>query len=303
MKTIKPNILKKWDRVCLVSPASTPTQESVNHTKKILESWWLKVEIWKHVFDTHWYLAGIDEDRLSDFNTALRDREIKAIIATRGWKWAYRIADKLDFKVAKLNPKLIIGFSEISILHLSLYKNIKLIWIHGAPYNTWSWLPEAEPIYNVIMWKSDIIVESNSIESTSSLTTRWKAEWILLWWNLDMISTSAGWCLPNLNNCILFIEAIWMWLGQVDRQLTMLINSGYLEWVKAVAIGQFTNFNTHPSGYSIIDVLNDRLWKLNIPILWWLPIGHWKKPISIPIGTMAYLDADNKRLTIESWVK
>src|SRR5436853_103792 len=132
--TLLPHALKPGDRVRFVSPASTPPREWVQDGVKLLESMGLKVELGKHVFDEYGYLAGNDRDRLADINDALRDPGIKAIIATRGGKGAYRIADGLDFAAARKHPKLFVGFSENTIIHLALWKHCRLVGLHGA---TW----------------------------------------------------------------------------------------------------------------------------------------------------------------------
>ena len=121
----KPSRLRPGDRVRLVSPASTPDQRHVEATIEHLEGLDLEVELGEHVFDRFGYLAGTDEARLGDLNAALRDPELKAVIATRGGKGAYRIADQLDFAAASQHPKLLVGFSEITILHLALSQTLQ----------------------------------------------------------------------------------------------------------------------------------------------------------------------------------
>lgn len=112
-----------------------------------------------------------------------------------------------------------------------------------------------------------------------------------------MIATAAGWALPDLNGSILLIEAVDMYLGQVDRLLTMLRKGGHLSGVKGIAVGQFTNFN--PSGgITIIDLLQDHLNHLNVPILGGLPLGHGKSPLSVLIGAVASLDTASRQLII-----
>src|SRR5581483_4014672 len=99
---------------------------SLDNGAKVLEGLGLRVEYGAHVYDVHDaidYLAGKDEDRLADINDALRDPGIAAIIATRGGKGAYRIADGLDFDAVRKHPKLLIGFSEVTILHMALLKH------------------------------------------------------------------------------------------------------------------------------------------------------------------------------------
>ncbi len=120
----------------LVSPGSTPDEASVARICQRLESWGLEVELGKHAFSKKGYLAGADADRLSDLNEALRDPSVKAVIATRGGKGSYRIADQIDFAAALADPKFLIGFSDISILHLSLSAECGLVGIHGAPFDT-----------------------------------------------------------------------------------------------------------------------------------------------------------------------
>jgi muramoyltetrapeptide carboxypeptidase len=98
----------------------------------ILEGWGLNVDFGRHAFEKKSYLAGTDEERLADLDEALRDPDIRAVLATRGGKGSYRIADRLDFDAARRNPKFLVGFSDITILHLSLYRHCGLVGLHGA---------------------------------------------------------------------------------------------------------------------------------------------------------------------------
>jgi muramoyltetrapeptide carboxypeptidase len=97
----------------------------------------LRVELGKYVFSKVGYLAGTDEERLADMNEALRDVGVRAIFATRGGKGSYRIADRLDFRAAAANPKLVVGFSDVTALHLALYRACRLVGVHG-PLSSWS---------------------------------------------------------------------------------------------------------------------------------------------------------------------
>lgn len=110
---ILPPKLQVGDTVRFVSPASTPDRERVLLAAEVLENWGLKVESGENAFRKHGYLAGTDAERLADFNAALRDPNVRAIIATRGGKGSYRIADRLDFDAATRDPKFVVGFSDI----------------------------------------------------------------------------------------------------------------------------------------------------------------------------------------------
>ncbi|HEU5187949.1 MAG TPA: LD-carboxypeptidase [Candidatus Saccharimonadales bacterium] len=300
-----PKKLTPGECVAFVSPASTPPRKWVEDGVELLESMGLKVKIGTHVFDEYGYLAGKDENRLADINDALRDPKIKAILATCGGKGAYRIADGLDFTAARKNPKLFIGFSENTIIHLSLFKQCGLAGLHGAAWNTEFGSKSAESFKRAILTTEPIIIQSNKSEPTAALTTGGKATGILLGGNQDMIATAAGWALPSFKGAILLLEAIGMKLGHIDRQLTMLQNAGHLTGIKAIAVGQYTDCtsgSTTQGSWTAIDVLRDRLGKWGVPILGGLPIGHGKNPIAVPIGTRATLDADAKTLTVESAV-
>ena len=221
--------------------------------------------------------------------------------ATTGGKGSYRIADKLDFAAAARNPKFLIGFSDITALHLALLRGSGLAGVHG-PLSSWSEEyigPESvESLRRSLMTEADIILRSDPVESTSALTTRGKAAGPLIGGNLDTLAICAGWALPSLDGAILLIESVvGSGLGQIDRQLTMLANAGHLRGIRAVAVGQFTGFNPH-GDFTVIDLLRDHLKRWDVPILGGLPVGHGKNPRTVPIGTAAELDADAGTLCV-----
>lgn len=304
--------LKPGDRVRFVSPASPAPKGSLDNATKTLENLGLVVEYGKHVYDvnnTIDYLAGKDEDRLADINDALRDPGIKAIIATRGGKGAYRIADGLDFEAARKHPKLLIGFSEITILHMALLKHGVLGGIHGAAWHAERFGEKTAASFVKAVTSTDpITIHATKNEHTHILTTRGKAKGILIGGNQDSIATGAGWALPNFDKAILLIEAVNLRLGHIDRQLTMLIKAGVIKNVVGIAIGQYSDCGaaTDPTtdvNCTEIDILRDRFGLLDVPILGGLPIGHGKNPIALPVGTMATLDADAGTLIVAAGVK
>jgi len=306
---ILPARLQPGDRVRFISPASPVPKGSIE--TKVLEDLGLVLECGKHVYDiddTIDYLAGKDEDRLADINEALRDPGIKAIIATRGGKGAYRIADGLDFAAARKYPKLLIGFSEITILHMALLKHGMRGGIHGAPWSEHFGKETAASFVSAVTTTDPIVIRSSKNEPTQALTTSGVAEGILIGGNQDSIATAAGWALPNFDNAILLIEAANMRIGHIDRQLTMLINSGIIKNVAGVAIGQYTECGnaTDPTGSTKcteIDILRERFGRLGVPILGGLPIGHGKNPRALPIGTKAVLDANAGILSVTAGVQ
>ncbi|MFK3781729.1 LD-carboxypeptidase [Agrobacterium sp. NPDC089420] len=300
IETPKLAALAARDIVRLVSPASPPDEADVHRCIAFLEGLGLKPQLGTHALDRHGYLAGRDEDRLADLNDAIRDETVRAIIATRGGKGAYRIADGLDFAAMRANPKVLIGFSEITILHLAIWKQCSVPGIHGAAWNpVQSGETSSRSFERIISTVADTIIYSDRDEPSAALTTSGKVSGTLIGGHLDMIATAAGWTLPNLDGAILLIEDVEKGLGHIDRNLTRLIKSGSLAGVKGVAVGQFTNF-APSKGWTVVDVLRDRLAELGIPVLGGLPLGHGADAVAIPIGTEAVLDADSKTLTVMS---
>ena len=282
----------------IVAPASTPSRDGVDAAVAVLEGLGLTVELGDHVFDRLGYLAGSDEDRLADFNAALRDERVRAIIAARGGKGAYRIADKLDFAAMRSDPKLVVGFSELTVIHLAIWRHARVPGIHGAAWGEAVFgRRAAQSFQNAVAAREQTIVASSPEEATAALTTRGAAEGVLLGGNLDSIACAAGWALPSLEGAILLIEDVEKWLGHIDRHLTRLINSGALQGVRAIAVGQFIGFK-ESNGWSIVDVLRDRLGLLNVPILGGLPLGHGAQPVAVPVGVPAVLDCEAGTLTV-----
>lgn len=293
-----------------MSPASPVSKGGLERAAKLLESLGLIVEYGKHAYDvddTIDYLAGSDEHRLADINEALRDPGVKAILATRGGKGAYRIVDGLDFESARKYPKLLIGFSEVTILHMALLKHCGLVGLHGAAWDSESFGEEtARSFVDAVMEVNPVIIHSTSAEHTIGLTTTGRVTGRLIGGNQDSIATAAGWSLPDFDGAILLLEAFNLRFGHIDRQLTMLLKTGIINRVVGVAIGQYTDCGaasdptaTNDLKCTEIDVLRERLGQLGVPILGGLPIGHGKNPIAVPIGTMAELDVDAGELRVQ----
>jgi len=288
-----PSKLKVGDLVRFVSPASTPEKDAVLRRAALLESWGLTVDFGRHVFDKHAYLAGTDEQRLADLNGAIRDPRVRAIFATRGGKGSYRIADRLDVRAIDKDPKFIVGFSDITILHLSACRHSGLIGIHGALVTDDAGqfdIANCEALRDALMSPGYATIHASPDEPTSALSTRGTASGRLIGGNLDMVATAAGWALPDLDGALLLLEATGMHLGQVDRQLTMLRKAGHLDGLAGIALGQFTGFDLERN-FTIIDLLRDHLAGVGVPVLGGLPLGHGSRPLAVPIGAMAVLAA------------
>ena len=229
-----PHKLRPGDKIRFVSPASTPDRDAVLRGAETLIRWGLEVEYGEHAFSKDGPFAGSDTERAADLNAALCDPSVRAVFATRGGRGCYRIADRIDFAAVRRDPKLLIGFSEITILHLMLWKQCRLPGIHGAVRSE-----DAEGVHqrandtlrSVLMGTGRLEIASEEDEATRILTTGGTARGPLIGGNIEMIATAAGWALPDLAGAILLLEGISLRLGQLDRMLTMLRKAGHFDGI------------------------------------------------------------------------
>ncbi len=299
--------LNPGDRVRFVSPASPPSVDDVARGVEVVTGWGLRVEVGEHAFDELGYLAGHDDDRLADLDDAFRDPGVRAIFATTGGKGAYRIAARLDVAAARRDPKPLIGFSDITVLHLALLRAGVAGSVHGLFVN---WTDEyygpdcAEGLRRALMTPGPVVVPSDPTAYTAQLTSGPSATGTLVGGHLDTVRTAVGWALPDLRDAILLLEDHHgTGLGQIDRCLTQLEASGQLAGIRGVALGTFGEFETATAGgWTLADVLHDRLDRLGLPILGGLPIGHGRQPATVPLGTAATIDPGSGTLTVASGV-
>ena len=204
------------------------------------------------------------------------------------------------------DPKPLVGFSDITVLHLAVARHAGVASLHG-PMVSWDeqlvGRAAVERLRAALMTSDPIAIETDGREPTAALTTAGRATGLLLGGNQDSLATSAGWALPALDGAILLLEGFNLRLGHIDRQLTMLENAGHLHGLAGVAIGQYTECGpdrNEPQNWSYLPLLRDHLDTLGVPILGGLPIGHGRSPHSVPLGTTAVIDADSGTLQVQS---
>lgn len=294
MEPLFPAKLKRGDKIRFISPASTPDKASVLKRADELRSLGFEIDFGRHAFDESGFYAGTHDERLADLNEAFRDPDVRAVFATRGGRGSYRIADRIDFSAVLCDPKPLLGFSDITALHMMLMSRCALVGVHGALYGDSNGVLEPENLdilLNVLMQTGEFSFKPRQEEASSRLTTSGMAEGKLIGGNLETLSTMIGWGLPDLNGAILFIEAVDCMLGLTDRALTLLIKSGCLKGIVGIAVGQFTLRNKEKAE-AIIDIVGDHISTLGVPVLGGLPFGHGSGALTTPIGSPAILDAD-----------
>lgn len=187
--------LRPGDLVRLVSPASWPDQTLIELTADVIRSWGLRVDIAPHAQSRWGYMAGRDEQRAADLNDAYRDPRVRAIVCTRGGAGAYRLLEDLDVDAIRQDPKPLVGFSDITYLHLALWEQARRPGIHGCVIGRRA----AESVRRLLMNDQPAVLHRDDSSLTADLSTTGQAEGVLLGGNLMAVATSVGAGLPSLS--------------------------------------------------------------------------------------------------------
>ena len=304
--TLRPRALRPGDLVMLVSPSGPPRRELVERGTELLESWGLRTAIGPNAYQRHGYLAGRDAQRLADLNAAFADPGVRGVLCTRGGYGAQRVVDGLDMAVVRADPKVVLGFSDITGLQFALWRGARLPSIHG-PGVAWrddrTPAASAESLRAALMTTEPVVIKVDPADETAGVSVPGAAHGILLGGNLSLIAASVGTQdMPDLTGAVLLIEDVGEPPYKVDRMLTHLRRAGVLRGLAGVAVGQFTDC-ADDWPVTIVDILRDRLDDLGVPVLGGLPIGHGPGQLTVPLGVPATLDTAAGTLTVDSAVR
>jgi muramoyltetrapeptide carboxypeptidase len=300
--------VRPGDRVRLVSPGSWPERAQVEEQVAILAGWGLVPEVGEHALDRWGYQAGREEDRIADLDDAFRDPGVRAVIATRGGAGTYRIADRIDVAAVQADPKPLVGFSDITNLHLALWEHARLASVHGCLAGERA----TDSVRRLLMEPEPLVVERDADAYSAAIEVPGRATGPLLGGNLREVAGAVGAGLPDLTGAIVLLEDVrQIGLGQVDRQLTHLRRAGALDSIAGVALGLFSGFDGYVDrGWDLLDVLGDRLGDLGVPVLGGLPAGHGGEgadggpdQVALTLGAVATLDTASGTLTVGPCVR
>lgn len=284
MKTPPP--IKPGDKIRIVSPAGKVAEKYVLPAVEWLTRQGYKVELGKHVFDTHFQFAGTDAERLEDLQTALDDPETAAIICSRGGYGTVRIIDKLDFSRFRKKPKWLAGFSDITILHAAINK-LGIATIHGAmPRFFFDDNGQSNENLDSLMQllkgnPVDYKIETQPENRTGSCTAG------IVGGNLSIMVSLLGTKYEiDTRGKILFIEDIDEYLYHTDRMMHQLKLAGKLDKLAGLVVGDFTDVkdNESPFGKTVHEIIAEAVVDYNYPICYGFPAGHDKKNLALAFG-------------------
>ncbi|WP_213450798.1 S66 peptidase family protein [Rhizomonospora bruguierae] len=304
---VRPAALRPGDTVMLVSPSGPTSPERIARGLELLAAWGLTPKLGPNAYGRHGFLAGTDDLRLADLNAALADPRVRGIICTRGGYGAQRVVDALDMTAARRDPKVVVGFSDITALQLALWRGARLATLHGP---TMGWddarLPagSADSLRAALTTTEPAVIRPVPAEETAAVGVPGPpVTGTLLGGNLSLLVSSIGTPdLPDLTGAILLLEEVDEPSYKVDRMLTHLRRAGVLSGLAGVAIGQFTGCGDN-WGMPVAAVLTDRLGDLGVPVLGGLPVGHGPAQVTVGVGVPATLDVAAGTLTVEPAVR
>ncbi|SDC11572.1 S66 peptidase family protein [Pedobacter soli] len=303
-----PPYLKPGDTIGITSPAGYITLEQIQPSVLQMQSWGFTIKVGDTIGKRDFTYGGTDEERLADFQQMLNDPNIKAIMCARGGYGFVRIIDQLDFTAFKRNPKWIIGFSDITVLHCHLAKNFGIASIHSKMCNSFpdDWT-KAEPIQieTILSIKNALIGQEMGYTAPVNSNNRFgKTDGILVGGNLSIIETLAGSDSDlDTKDKILFIEDTGEYLYSIDRMLWNLKRSGKLKNLKGLIVGGFkvkTDDAGEEFGKSVYDIVLEKVKEYAYPVAFDFPVGHQRNNFALKCGAKHILMVNENGTTLST---
>ncbi|HEX5169831.1 MAG TPA: LD-carboxypeptidase [Cyclobacteriaceae bacterium] len=272
---VSPPFLKKGDLVSIVAPAGKVRNAALQDAIRILEDWGLRVSLGVHLYDnSHSYLASTDQNRCQDLQSAINDPNVAAVLCARGGYGITRVLDQIGFDTFIKKPKWIVGFSDITALHLRL-SNLGCQSIHGVMPMLFT-RQNAEPSVDSLrrlLFGERIKYYSNPNSNNREGTSFGE----LVGGNLSLIVDSIGTKSdPDTKGKILVIEEIEEPKYKLDRMMTHLKRAGKLSGLAGLIIGYMSNISEteNPFGESVEEIILDKVKEFEYPVSFGFPTGH-----------------------------
>ncbi len=300
MMIFSPPLLQKGSKVALVSPAKAADVEAVQSAIDLLKSWGLKVVIGKYAFARSHQFAGTDKQRAADLQRMLDDPAIGAIFCIRGGYGTTRIIDNINFDRFRQHPKWIIGYSDITALHLHIH-TMGIQSIHATMPLLFGRDSQAslKSLKNVLM--PGVTALDSPLISPHPLNRTGKATGQLIGGNLSLIDSCIGTASDvDMTGKILFLEDIGEYLYRLDRMMVHLKRAGKLQHLAGLVIGHFTDMvdNDIPFGKNAFEIVCDAVRAYNYPVCVGYPTGHEPENLALVCGRTYTLQVQKKKVCL-----
>lgn len=313
-KLIRPRVLHTGDTVGLITPSSYVSDpDRLALAERTVRYFGLVPKFGKNVRKREGYLGGTVEERLEDLHDAFRDAEVKAVFAIRGGYGASQLLDRIDYDLIRSHPKIFLGYSDITALHLAIQKQTGLVTFHG-PITLSRFTQFTQACFRRALFETEPLgrvsnpPDSDPLRPEHTLRTvrHGKARGALIGGNLTLVSTTMGTPYEiETRGRIVFLEDVDEQPYSIDRMLTQLRLAGKLSSAAGVIFGECEDCRprdykpSYESTLSLGEVVDEILAPLPVPVLSGLTIGHTDDQLTLPLGLMTTLDADKGDLIIE----
>lgn len=305
-KIMIPPYLKTGDMIGITSPAGYILREDIIPSATLMQQWGFKIRVGYTIGKRDFTYGGTDEERLNDFQMMLDDPQIKAIMCARGGYGFVRIIDKLNWEKFKTNPKWIIGFSDITVLHSHLLMKVGAASIHSKMCNSFPkvWaeaMPEQkDTIESIRKALTGERMEYNADFNTFNRTG--SAKGILVGGNLKTLESLSGSASDiNTDGKILFVEDTGEYLYSIDRMFWNLKRSGKLDKLAGLIVGGIKNKQDDPGEYfgkTIYEIAAEKIKEYNYPVCFDFPVGHQINNYALKCGVMHNLSVSDTETTL-----
>ena len=300
--SILPKRLQKGDTIGICAPAGGIKNEAeLKEFQDVLARMGFKTKFSENCTNKFGYFSGTDEERAADFMALIHDNEVDAIFFLRGGWGCARILAYLDFEVIKNNPKVIMGFSDITTLLNAITVKTGLVTFHGPGGNS-TWNDYSINSIQQLIVHAELVTYKNKASDSPTVTySPGSAKGELYGGNLTVICSLIGSdYLPNWEGKILFLEDVMEEPYSIDRMLTQLKLSGVLDQVNGVVLGSFRKcIAEEPDrSFTLEEVFKQHFTDISIPVFSGLQFGHTRNKMTFPVGVKVEMSTDNKTLSM-----
>lgn len=287
---IRPETLKKDDLIAVIAPSSPASKDQLDQVAINMKRWQYQYELLPSCFASHGHFSGTDDIRLKDIHEAFSNKKYKGIICLKGGYGTPRLLSKIDYKMIQNNPKVFLGYSDITGLHMAINQKSSLMTYHGPMAS--SQYEDDFTDHALKNWietrQSKAII--NPVKQDLKVLNHGKGKGQLVGGNLSLIVSTLGSPYEiDTKGKILFIEEVGEATYRVDRMLTSLSLAGKFEDCNGIILGTFSQCDPEvvpgkKKDLPLETIFNEIIVPYNKPVISNLRAGHNYPHVTLPMG-------------------
>lgn len=297
-----PEKLNKGDTIAIIAPSSPVSKEAADSCKKLVEDMGYKVKMGKCTYRSiHGYSAGTGKEKADEINEMFADKEVKAVWCIRGGHTSSHAMDKIDYEIIRNNPKIFVGYSDITNLHVNFNQKCNLVTFHGPMVKS-NMLNDYDDFTRKSFKKALNMDDELTLENPSGedfkVMVEGYANGVVTGGNLALLTSMLGTPYEvDTKGKILFIEDVDEAVCRLDRMMYQIKYSGKLDDAAGIIFGDFADCtNEADSSYTVVEMLKDVLSDYKKPVMYNIKSGHCCPTATIPLGTTCVMDTENKSI-------